>query len=108
MANPIFPNELSKWNEALYQWESEIREFEKQFKKTSDEDEKLYVLVHVAPKELQQSIFMHADHFDSYNRVRTYIEQYLGARNLWKRPEGGQFGTTSSDGHWSRGRGVRD
>ena len=53
------------------------------------------VLVHVAPKELQQSIFMHADSLDSYNKVRTYIEKYLSARNLWKRPQGGQFGTVT-------------
>ena len=71
LTNPIFPNELSKWSEAFYQWESEIREFERQFKKTIDEDEKLSVLVHVAPKELQQTIFMHADSLDSYNKVRT-------------------------------------
>ena len=95
LTNPSFPSELSKWSEAFYQWESEIREFERQFKKIIDEDEKLSVLVHVAPKELQQSIFMHADSLDSYNKVRTYIEQYLSARNLWKRPQGGQFGTVT-------------
>ena len=95
LTNPSFPSELSKWSEAFYQWESEIREFERQFKKIIDEDEKLSVLVHVAPKELQQSIFMHADSLDSYNKVRTYIEKYLSARNLWKRPQGGQFGTVT-------------
>ena len=55
LTNPTFPTELSKWSDAFYQWESEIREFERQFKKTIDENEKLSVLVHVAPKELQQS-----------------------------------------------------
>ena len=96
LTNPTFPTELSKWSDAFYQWESEIREFERQFKKTIDENEKLSVLVHVAPKELQQSIFMHADSLDSYNKVRTYIEQYLSARNLWKRPRGGLFGNSAS------------
>ena len=52
LTNPSFPRELSKWSEAFYQWESEIREFERQFKKIIDEDEKLSVSVHVAPKEL--------------------------------------------------------
>ena len=96
MTNPTFPTELSKWSDAFYEWESEIQEFERQFKKTIDEDEKLSVLVHVAPKELQQSIFMHADSLDSYNKVRTYIEQYLSVRNLWKRPQGGLFGSSAS------------
>ena len=96
LTNPNFPTDLAKWSEAFYQWESEIREFERQFKKKIDEDEKLSVLVHVAPKELQQSIFMHADSLDSYMKVRTYIEQYLSARNLWRRPQGGQFGATNA------------
>lgn len=26
LTNPVFPNELTKWSEAFYQWESEIRE----------------------------------------------------------------------------------
>ena len=81
LTNLNFPTDLAKWSEAFYQWESEIREFERQFKKKIDEDERLSVLVHVAPKELQQSIFMHADSLDSYMKVRTYIERYLSARN---------------------------
>ena len=88
LTNLNFPTDLAKWSEAFYQWESEIREFERQFKKKIDENIKLSVLVHVAPKELQQSIFMHADSLDSYMKVRTYIEQYLSARNLWRRPQG--------------------
>ena len=85
LTNPNLPIDLAKWSEAFYQWESEIREFERQFKRKIDEDERLSVLVHVAPKELQQSIFMHADSLDSYMKVRAYIEQYLSARNLWRR-----------------------
>ena len=96
LTNPNFPTDLAKWSEAFYQWESEIREFERQFKKKIDENIKLSVLVHVAPKELQQSIFMHADSLDSYMKVRTYIEQYLSARNLWRRPQRGQFGVTNA------------
>lgn len=96
LTNPMFPNDLSTWSETFYQWEIEIREFEKQFKKTIDENQKPSVLVHVARKELQQSMFMHADHVDSFSRVRPYIEQYLSTRNLWKRAQGGQFRTTTS------------
>ena len=96
LANPTFPSEISQWSTALHQWEAELREFERTYKTAFSEDEKVSILAHVAPKELQQSIFMHSDALDSYNKIREYIEQYLINRNLWKRPQGSQFGLTKA------------
>ena len=43
-------------------------------------DDKLSVLVHVAPKEIQQMIFLHSNTLDTYNKTKEYIEQYLTSR----------------------------
>lgn len=80
----------------MHQWEAELREFERTYKTAFSEDEKVSILAHVAPKELQQSIFMHSDALDNYGKIREYIEQYLINRNLWKRPQGSQFGLTKA------------
>ena len=91
LMNPQFPSDINKWSEAFHQWEAEISEFEKQFR-TIEPDDKLSVLVHVAPKEIQQMIFLHSNTLDTYNKTKEYIEQYLTSRNLWKRPQGSSFG----------------
>lgn len=73
------------------------------------------VLAHVAPKELQQSIFMHADSLDSYNKVRTYIKQCLSAqfaettsgRTVWRNKlyqTEGKSKRTGPNGHWGSQR----
>ena len=64
------------------------------FKTLFSEDEKVSILAHVSPKELQQSIFMHSDALNSYSKMREHIEQYLVNKNVWKRPHGSQFGLT--------------
>ena len=94
LANPTFPSDISQWSTALHQWEAELREFERTYKTVFSQDGKVSILAHVAPKELQQSIFMHSDALDSYEKIREYVEQYLINRNLWKRPQGSQFGLT--------------
>ena len=71
-----------------------MREYERSFKTPFSEDEKVSILAHIAPKELQQSIFMHSDALDTYAKIREYIEQYLINKNVWKRPQGSQFGLT--------------
>ena len=91
LMNPQFPSDINKWSEAFHQWEAEISEFEKQFR-TIEPDDKLSVLVHVAPKEIQQMIFLHSNTLDTYNKTKEYMEQYLTSRNLWKRPQGSSFG----------------
>ena len=96
LSNPTFPSDISQWSTALHQWEAELREFERTHKTAFSEDEKVSILAHVAPKELQQSIFMHSDALDNYGKIREYIEQYLINRNLWKRPQGSQFGLTKA------------
>lgn len=60
------------------------------------EDEKVSIIAHVAPKELQQSIFTHSDALNTYAKIRDYIEQYLINKNLWKRPQGSTFGLTKA------------
>ena len=80
----------------MHQWEAELREFDRTYKTAFSEDEKVSILAHVAPKELQQSIFMHSDALDNYSKIREYIEQYLINRNLWRRPQGSQFGLTKA------------
>ncbi|CAL1163809.1 unnamed protein product [Cladocopium goreaui] len=60
------------------------------------EEEKVSILAHVAPPELQQSIFMHSDALGTYAKIRDYIEQYLINKNVWKRPQGSQFGITKA------------
>lgn len=79
---------------ALHQWESELREFEWRFKTVFAEDEKVSIIAHMAPKESQQSVFTHPDVLNTYAKIRGYIEQYLINKNLWKRPQGSQFGLT--------------
>lgn len=38
---------------------------------------------------------MHSDALDTYAKIREYIEQYLiNNKNVWKRPQGSQFGLT--------------
>ena len=61
----MFPNEISQWSSALHQWEAELRELERTYKTAFSADEKVSILAHVAPKEFQQSIFMHSDALDS-------------------------------------------
>ncbi|CAE7561497.1 unnamed protein product [Symbiodinium natans] len=92
LANPSFPSDIAQWSTALHQWEAELREFERTYNTAFSEDEKVSILAHIAPKELQQSIFMHSDVLNGYDKIREYIEQYLINRNLWKRPQGSQFG----------------
>ena len=94
LSNPNFPSDIDKWSTALHHWESEMREYERSFKTPFSEDEKVSILAHIAPKELQQSIFMHSDALDTYAKIREYIEQYLINKNVWKRPQGSQFGLT--------------
>ena len=91
LMNPQFPGDINKWAEAFHQSENEISEFEKQFKKI-EPDDKLSVLVHVAPKEIQQMIFLHSNTLDTCQKTKEYIEQYLTSRNLWRRPQGASFG----------------
>ena len=52
------------------------------FKTLFSEDEKVSILAHVSPKELQQSIFMHSDALNSYSKMREHIEQYLVNKNV--------------------------
>ena len=94
LSNPNFPSDMATWSTALHQWESELREYERMFKTPFSEDEKVSILAHVSPKELQQSIFMHSDALNSYSKMREHIEQYLVNKNVWKRPHGSQFGLT--------------
>ena len=94
LSNPNFPKDINSWSSALHQWESELREFERTTKSAFSEEEKISILAHVAPAELQQSIFMHSDALDTYAKIRDYIEQYLINKNVWKRPQGSQFGLT--------------
>lgn len=94
LSNPSFPTDIAMWSSALHQWESELREYERMFKTPFSEDEKISILAHVSPKELQQSIVMHSDALDTYFKIREYIEHYLVNKNLWKRPQGCQFGLT--------------
>ena len=94
LSNPQFTQDLTQWSTALHQWESELREFEREYKTPFSEQEKISILAHVAPKELQQTIFMHSDALDSYDKIRSYIEQFLINKNLWKRPQGSHFGLT--------------
>ncbi|CAL1136205.1 unnamed protein product [Cladocopium goreaui] len=72
------------------------REFERTSKSVFSEEEKVSILAHVAPPELQQSIFMHSDALGTYAKIRDYIEQYLINKNVWKRPQGSQFGITKA------------
>ena len=94
LANPTFPSDIMQWASALHQWESELREFERRFKTVFAEDEKVSIIAHMAPKESQQSVFTHSDVLNTYAKIRGYIEQYLINKNLWKRPQGSQFGLT--------------
>ncbi|CAL1174155.1 unnamed protein product [Cladocopium goreaui] len=71
-------------------------EFERTSKSVFSEEEKVSILAHVAPPELQQSIFMHSDALGTYAKIRDYIEQYLINKNVWKRPQGSQFGITKA------------
>ena len=96
LSNPNFPKDMNNWSTALHQWESELREFERTSKSVFSEEEKVSILAHVAPPELQQSIFMHSDALGTYAKIRDYIEQYLINKNVWKRPQGSQFGITKA------------
>ena len=96
LSNPNFPKDINNWSTALHQWESELREFERTSKSVFSEEEKVSILAHVAPPELQQSIFMHSDALGTYAKIRDYIEQYLINKNVWKRPQGSQFGITKA------------
>ena len=69
----VWRRHISQWSTALHQWEAELRELERTYKTAFSEDEKVPILAHVAPKELQQSIFMHSDALDSYSKIREYI-----------------------------------
>ena len=96
MSNPNFPKDMNNWSTALHQWESELREFERTSTSGFSEEDKVSILAHVAPPELQQSIFMHSDALGTYAKIRDYIEQYLINKNVWKRPQGSQFGITKA------------
>ena len=96
LSNPNFPKDINSCSTALHQWESELKEFERTSKSVFSEEEKVSIVAHVAPPELQQSIFMHSDALDTYAKIRDYIEQYLINKNVWKRPQGSQFGITKA------------
>ena len=76
LANPKFPKDVKHWSEAFYQWDAQIREYERTFKNKFEEDDKLSILATVAPQEMQQSIMMHAATLDSYAKMQAYIEAY--------------------------------
>lgn len=87
LTKPIFPAELTKSSEVSTNGNRKFESLRGSSKKQ---------LAHVAPKELQRSIFMHADALDSYNKVRTYIYKAMFERAICGNDLTGQFGATSS------------
>ena len=75
---------------------SPISKYEREYKKTFDEDLKLAILSEVAPKTLAPQIAMHSAHLTTYKTLREFIVQYLKSKNLWKRGAGTAFGTQSA------------
>ena len=75
--NPVFPNRESQWQRGLEEWEGEIAKYEREYKKTFDEDQKLAILSEVAPKTLAPQIAMHSAHLTTYKTLREFIVQYL-------------------------------
>ncbi|OLP76923.1 hypothetical protein AK812_SmicGene43080 [Symbiodinium microadriaticum] len=88
LSNPVFPNKESQWQRGLEEWEGEIAKYEREYRKTFDEDLKLAILSEVAPKTLAPQIAMHSAHLTTYKTLREFIVQYLKSKNLWKRGDG--------------------
>ncbi|CAL1148944.1 unnamed protein product, partial [Cladocopium goreaui] len=88
-ANAGYESQAARLNETV--WRRLVKLTEPAYR---TKEEKISILAHVAPAELQQSIFMHSDALDTYAKIRDYIEQYLINKNVWKRPQGSQFGLT--------------
>ena len=96
LSNPVFPNKESQWQRGLEEWEGEIAKYEREYRKTFDEDLKLAILSEVAPKTLAPQIAMHSAHLTTYKTLREFIVQYLKSKNLWKRGAGTASGTQSA------------
>ena len=94
---PTFPTKESDFGLALLEWEAECSQYELETGKTLDKDMLLACLRHITPKAFQPDLAMHSDRFDNYSVLRTYIEEYLANKDMWKRSAGNAFGAARKD-----------
>eukprot|EP00971_Amphidinium_carterae_P214593 4258426-Amphidinium_carterae.1 len=68
---------MEKLGETIEQWEKEVRDYEKVYKKTLDEEIKIGAL---APDKVSEHLFLFAEKLQSYADARKVVFEFLDAQ----------------------------
>eukprot|EP00971_Amphidinium_carterae_P190259 3776181-Amphidinium_carterae.1 len=71
---------MEKLGETIEQWEKEVRDYEKMYKKALDEEIKIGVLAYMAPEKVSERLFLFADKLQTYADARKVVFEFLDAR----------------------------
>ena len=69
---------------ALCDWEAEVAKYEQEEMRTIDMDDKMGVLLEVAPTSIRQHLQQHLSSLGTYDLMRRQIESYLGSKKTWQ------------------------
>eukprot|EP00971_Amphidinium_carterae_P107015 2119600-Amphidinium_carterae.1 len=64
---------MEKLGETIEQWEREVRDYEKMYKKALDEEIKIGVLAYLAPEKVSERLFLFADKLQTYADARKVV-----------------------------------
>ena len=65
----------------LESWEQEVREYEKRFGKTVDEDMRVAVLLEMIPGSLKEHIYINAEKYATYESVKEKVTTYIESKS---------------------------
>ena len=81
--NPAFPDKESQFQGALMDWEAEVLKYEEEEKKKIDDEDKMGVLLEVAPSGIQSHIRQNMRQLDTYAKMKSQVESYLTSKKVW-------------------------
>eukprot|EP00971_Amphidinium_carterae_P011784 232114-Amphidinium_carterae.1 len=70
---------MEKLGQTIEQWEREVRDYEKMYKKALDEEIKIGVLAYLAPEKVGEHLFLFADKLQPYADARKVVFEFLDA-----------------------------
>ena len=83
LLSPEFPNKETEFQTALEDWEGELRKYEEQEGKTIEDEDKLGVLLEVAPPSLKQHLQQNLSSLNTFSLMRAQILSYLGSKKTY-------------------------
>eukprot|EP00971_Amphidinium_carterae_P317343 6309250-Amphidinium_carterae.1 len=70
---------MEKLGQTIEQWEREVRDYEKMYKKALDGEIKIGVLAYLAPEKVSEHLFLFADKLQTYADARKVVFEFLDA-----------------------------